>query len=129
MGSYYGKTLSETYSDKKNKPIYPIGHIIKTNNIELTFNVPVSPLVFETIATTETITNQGFEVIKNSVNILTGISLDTNGTNLILVCSESPVGSVLNMAFKKEQEAQPLARLSTVLDFLEIVAVIMIILQ
>jgi hypothetical protein len=101
LGSYYGKTLSETYSDKKNKPIYPIGHIIKTNNIELTFNVPVSPLVFETIATTETITNQGFEVIKNSVNILTGISLDTNGTNLILVCSESPVGSVIKYGFQK----------------------------
>tara|TARA_R110000851_G_scaffold7992_4_gene30694 strand:+ start:459 stop:2774 length:2316 start_codon:yes stop_codon:yes gene_type:complete len=101
LGSYYGKTLSETYSDKKNKPIYPIGHIIKTNNIDLTFNVPVSPLVFETIATTETITNQGFEVIKSSVNILTSISLDANGTNLILVCSESPVGSVVRYGFQK----------------------------
>lgn len=102
MGVYYGKVLS---SDKKFKPVYPIGHLIRTNNIELTFNVPEKPLVFQSITTSSTITNQGFEVIKAGVNILTSVVLMSDGISVRLVCSESPVGSEIRYGFQKATTA------------------------
>ena len=101
MGTYYGKTLSDNYINEKNKPLYPIGHIIKGNNIELTFDVPKSPLVFETIPVAEVITNQGFQVMDGVTDILTSISLDGNGTNLILSCSSDPTGATIRYGYQK----------------------------
>lgn len=97
LGIYYGKALSQEFF----KPIYPIGHLIKGNNIELVFNVPQKPLVFESLTTSSTITNQGFEVIKAGVNILTSVELMGDGISIKLLCSESPAGSEIRYAFQK----------------------------
>ena len=76
-------------NESKFKGVIPINKSIKTNKIILTFNVPTSPLVFDTIHVRKA-NNMGFNVIKkDGKDIISDIQL-LNDT-IIITCTESPI--------------------------------------
>jgi hypothetical protein len=101
MGVYYGKALGRKSTEPSFKPIHPIGHLIRSNNVELNLYVPVAPLNFQSLTTSSTITNQGFQVIKATVDILTSVEIMADGITVKLLCSQSPVGASVRYGFQK----------------------------
>jgi hypothetical protein len=76
-------------NDSKFKGVIPINKSIEANKIILTFNVPTSPLVFDTIHVRKA-NNMGFNVIKkDGKDIISDIQL-LNDT-IIITCTESPI--------------------------------------
>ena len=76
-------------NESKFKGVIPINKSIETNKIILTFNVPTSPLVFDTIHVRKA-NNMGFNVIKkDGKDIISDIQL-LNDT-IIITCTESPI--------------------------------------
>ena len=75
-------------NEKKFKGVIPTNKSIENNKIILTFNVPISPLVFDTIHVKKA-PNMGFNVIKkDGKDIISDIQL-LNDT-IIITCTESP---------------------------------------
>ena len=73
----------------KFKGVIPINKSIENNKIILAFNVPISPLVFDTIHVKKA-NNMGFNVIKkDGKDIISDIQL-LNDT-IIITCTESPI--------------------------------------
>jgi len=76
-------------NDSKFKGVIPINKSIEANKIILSFNVPTSPLVFDTIHVRKA-NNMGFNVIKkDGKDIISDIQL-LNDT-IIITCTESPI--------------------------------------
>ena len=97
LGEHYGFCYSEVVEKGEWKPITPVAHRIDGNDIYLDFYVPTKPLVFEGIQSF-VVPNQGFKVDKAATNILTSVSLESNGITVKLTCSESPIGSTVQYA-------------------------------
>jgi len=95
LGAYYGLAISRIISEKIDwKPLHPKSYQIQGNLCKVKFEVPKAPLQFKA-ANTVTLTNKGFAVIKNTVNILTSVTLGDDGVSVNLKCSESPVGALI----------------------------------
>lgn len=76
-------------NNSKFKGVIPINKSIENNKIILSFNVPISPLVFDTIHVKKA-NNMGFNVIKkDGKDIISDIQL-LNDT-IIITCTESPI--------------------------------------
>ncbi len=87
-------------NDSKFKGVIPINKSIEANKIILTFNVPTSPLVFDTIHVRKA-NNMGFNVIKkDGKDIISDIQL-LNDT-IIITCTESPINCKLRYGVNGE---------------------------
>ena len=93
LGAYYGLTISNLLQDKY-KFLHPISKLIQGNICKLNFEVPNPPLKFQN-ANGVNLTNKGFKVMKSGVDILTSVSIGTDGVSVNLICSESPNGGLV----------------------------------
>lgn len=75
-------------NDKRNIGLVPLSYEVKGNDIRIHFNVPVSPLCFDTINVNK-IDNYGFNVIRqDGTDIISNVYIEQN--DVVISCSDSP---------------------------------------
>ena len=101
----FGYLVAESVLDllhqkKRHIGLVPIKTEIKDNEVRILFNVPCSPLCFDTISVRK-VNNYGFNVIrKDNVDIISDVNIDDN--TVIIKCIESPIGCKIRYAVNGE---------------------------
>ena len=98
MGNYCGISLKQLLVDNfKFKGLTLNNYTVNGNNITLELNVPCPPIRIDTQFVKE-VSNYGFKVVKSDdSDILSSVSVYDN--QVILTCSENPVGCKLYYGF------------------------------
>lgn len=104
-GGYMGRAWKKVIIDRENwDGIYLKSHIVYGNYIELTFGVPVLPLVFDTTNVVDRGVGKGFQIrnvddfAQNSyLDIITNVQIIRPDT-VRITCSQSPSGKRLTYA-------------------------------
>ena len=90
LGHLAGLSVIRLLEAHPSKGLIPEKWMIDGNTVEITFNVPSPPLVFDTVAVSKA-ANYGFSVIDSgNQNILQQVVLQ--GNNVMLYCNKSPQG-------------------------------------
>ncbi|HBR1047645.1 TPA: hypothetical protein L9K67_005320 [Klebsiella pneumoniae] len=86
MGAYFGRAYQQLYGEKiKPRNIYPESAVYGVNTIRVKFNVPVKPLVLDTLLLAPT-KNYGFTVFVGSTEQnITGVAIESGDTVVITV--------------------------------------------
>lgn len=92
-GLYNAISISQLLEGRYMKGVTPISYIISDTKIEITFNVPCPPLIFDTTFVKE-VENMGFSVLKeDNSNIISNVEIFDD--KVTITCSENPSGCKL----------------------------------
>lgn len=92
-GLYNAISISQLLEGRYMKGVTPISYIISDTKIEITFNVPCPPLIFDTTFVKE-VKNMGFSVLKkDNSDIVSNVEIFDD--KVTITCSENPSGCKL----------------------------------
>lgn len=106
MGAYFGLAYKRIVADGNTawKPLMATGVAVSGANIDLTYNVPMGQLAFDT-TTVPAQTNQGFRLVDSGGSPLTISSVTITGTNTIRIVAASsvPAGAKVYYGFSNPE--------------------------
>lgn len=103
IGNMQGVALKRILADNEDFATFqPVSHEVVGNFLHITFTAPSLPIRFAEPDIWHNPNgiqpNYGFKVLKSSLDIISGTPFITKGNTVVIPCSESPLGSVVEYA-------------------------------